>query len=126
MHHIAVFRFSLCAFLNIFCMLRVVSKMRHMACNIQHHRSNNNFAMHVFLVLHFVQFGFDCTAIPLLCQTSTAKTEAYAISGGELFYSMLMTVHVISCQPSCHSCFHVAVSFKFVTTKFCLGARDRM
>lgn len=46
----------------------------------------------------------------------------------ELFYSLLIYVHSLLCQPSCYNSSHLAIVFKFVVAKilsqrYCQGSR---
>jgi hypothetical protein len=45
----------------------------------------------------------------------------------QLFYSLLMSVGVLCCyQPSYHGSFHIAIIFKFVTTKIHETGHNRL
>jgi hypothetical protein len=44
-------------------------------------------------------------------------TETFGISWDELFYTLLISVRVLCCLPSCQKCFHLATILKFVAAK---------
>jgi hypothetical protein len=60
---------------------------------------------------------FNCTVIPLHFHIVPAITEAFIISLNEVFYSLLISVRVLCYQPSCHNCFQLAISFKYMSDK---------
>jgi hypothetical protein len=48
----------------------------------------------------------NSTVIPLLFNVVSAKFETFTVSWDELFYSLLVDIHVLLDQPSFHCCFH--------------------
>jgi hypothetical protein len=43
-----------------------------------------------------------------------------------IFYNLLISVHVLCCQPLCHNCFHLAIIFKFVAVRLLLQCWKQM
>jgi len=76
--------------------------------------------LHSFLstVLKTVkQFTLNCTAFTLHFYIVPATIDTFIISWDELLHCLLKSAHVLCCQPSCHSSFHLPTLFRSVTAK---------
>ena len=62
-------------------------------------------------------FGCECITIQLFFHIFLAKNEAFIISWDNLFYALLIKVHVLCYQPPHNNCFHLMIMLKFVVTK---------
>ena len=43
-----------------------------------------------------------------------------------IFYNLLISVHVLCCQPPCHNCLRLAIVFKYVAVKLLLQCWKQM
>jgi hypothetical protein len=60
------------------------------------------------------------SAVTLLCHVVTVIRELFAISEGELLYSLLIRVGALFYEPSCPSSFHLANTYIFVAAEIFL------
>jgi len=51
---------------------------------------------------------------PSTFHITPARTEAFIISWDEIFYSLMLSVHLLCYPSSCHNCLHQGIVFKFV------------
>jgi hypothetical protein len=91
---------------------------------ILNNRSKNKLAMHMFWVC--VLTLLETVQICLHCHTTPSRSSHHSlgifISWDKLFYCLLIEVRVLCYQLPRHNCFHLAMFFKYVTTKILLHA----